>query len=167
MAQIYPTLENIKRLKVKPTEGELYLIEYLLSNLSDDIEIYFQPFLNGDRPDIILLQKGVGAAIIEVKDWNLNSYFVDENNKWHLKSNDIIIKSPLEQVNTYKDNMFNLHINGLLEEKLRNSKFYGRINTYVYFHNSTKDEIDNIFSILINHVKSKINTLNKKLNFRT
>lgn len=162
MAKIYPTIENIERLKVKPTEGELYLIEYLLSNLSDDIEIYFQPFLNGDRPDMILLQKGIGATIIEVKDWNLNSYFVDENNKWHLKSNDVIIKSPLEQVNTYKDNMFNLHINGLLEEKLRNSKFYGRINTYIYFHNSTKDEIDNIFSNLINPIKSKIDTLNKE-----
>lgn len=162
MAKIFPTIENIKRLKVKPTEGELYLIEYLLSNLSDDIEIYFQPFLNGDRPDIILLQKGIGATIIEVKDWNLNSYFVDENNKWHLKSNDVIIKSPLEQVNTYKDNMFNLHINGLLEEKLKNPKFYGRINTYIYFHNSVKDEIDNILSILINSIKSKINTLNER-----
>ena len=35
------------------------------------------------------------------------------------------------------------------------------INTYIYFHYSTKEEIDNIFSILTNPVKSKIDRLNK------
>ena len=92
MAQIYPSLENIKRLKVKPTSGESHLVEYLLNNFSDDVEIYFQPFLNVDRPDIVLLQKGIGVTIIEVKDWDLNSYIVDENNQWHLKSNNQRIK---------------------------------------------------------------------------
>ncbi len=162
MAQIYPSLENIKRLKVKPTSGESHLVEYLLNNFSDDVEIYFQPFLNGDRPDIVLLQKGIGVTIIEVKDWDLNSYIVDENNQWHLKSNNQRIKSPLEQVNTYKDNMFNLHINGLLEEKIKNTKFYGRINTFIYFHNSSKDKIDTIFSTLINSVKLKVGSINKE-----
>ncbi len=68
MAKIFPTFENIERLKVQPTEGELFLLKYLEEKFPDDVEVYFQPFLNGDMPDIILLKKGVGATIIEVKD---------------------------------------------------------------------------------------------------
>jgi len=165
MAKIFPTIENIKRLKVKPTEGELYLIEYLLSNFSDDIEIYFQPFLNGDRPDIILLQKGIGATIIEVKDWNLNNYFIDENNQWHLKSNSQKIKSPFQQVFHYKDNMFNLHINGILEEKIKNPKFYGRINVYVYFHNATKKDLINLYKDLNTITPNKLEKINRDIQY--
>lgn len=119
MAKIYPTLENIERLKINPTKGELFLIKYLMQHLPDDIEIYFQPFLNGDMPDIILMQKDVGVTIIEVKDWNLDLYKIDENNKWYLKQNNALLKSPFKQVFSYKHNMFNLHIDGLLEKKIK------------------------------------------------
>lgn len=139
MAKIFPTLENIERLKVKPTEGEFCLIKYLIKNLSDSIEIYFQPFLNGDMPDIILMQKNVGVSIIEVKDWNLDLYKIDQNNKWYLKKNNALLKSPFQQVYHYKDNMFNIHINGLLQKKIINAKFYGRINVFVYFYKATNN----------------------------
>lgn len=52
MAQLFPTYENIKRLKVKPTNGELYLLNFLTENLNDKVQIYFRPFINGDRPDV-------------------------------------------------------------------------------------------------------------------
>ena len=45
MAQIFPTIENIERLKEKPTEGEWFLLNYLVDNLDDEFEIYFQSFL--------------------------------------------------------------------------------------------------------------------------
>lgn len=154
MAKIFPTLENIARLKVKPTEGELFLIKYLINNLSNDIEIYFQPFLNGDIPDIILMQKNIGVSIIEVKDWSLELYKIDENNKWHLKQNNALLKSPFQQVFNYKDNLFNLHINGLLKEKIKNKQFYGRIQPYVYFHKSSKKDIDNFYSTILNYYRS-------------
>ena len=57
MAKIYPTIENIQRLKVKPTDGESFLINHLINNFNDDVEIFFQPFLNSDRPDFVLLKK--------------------------------------------------------------------------------------------------------------
>ena len=80
MAQIFPTIENIERLKERPTEGEWFLLNYLLENLDDDFEIYFQSFLGISRPDIIIMKKGCGVAVIEVKDWNPGKYFIDENN---------------------------------------------------------------------------------------
>lgn len=164
MASLYPSLENIKRLKNKPTEGEMFLIDYLLETLPSDIEIYFQPFLNGARPDIVLMQKNVGVTIIEVKDWDLEHYKLDTNNKWYLKQNNTHLKSPFQQVFDYKDDMFNLHINGLLQAKIKNRQFYGRINTFVYFHNAITSELNNFHRGIKEHYQSLQNQNNE--NFR-
>ena len=161
MAKIYPNIENIQRLKVKPTDGEWFLINYLLHNFDDDAEIYFQPFLNSDRPDFVLIRKGVGAIIIEVKDWNLDSYYIDETNNWFVKSLNQHIKTPFRQVFNYKDNMFSLHVNGLLENKIKNKDFYGRIQVYVYFHKSTKKELDSFFNFPKSFYKNKSNEINE------
>lgn len=161
MAKIYPNIENIQRLKVKPTDGEWFLINYLLHNFDDDAEIYFQPFLNSDRPDFVLIRKGVGAIIIEVKDWNLDSYYIDETNNWFVKSLNQHIKTPFRQVFNYKDNMFSLHVNGLLENKIKNKDFYGRIQVYVYFHKSTKKELDSLFNFPKSFYKNKSNEINE------
>lgn len=166
MAKIFPNVENIKRLKVSPTEGEWALLNFLLNKFSDDIEIYFQPFLNGDRPDIILMQKNVGVSIIEVKDWNLDSYEVTENNKWYVKSINQIIKSPFKQVFAYKDNLFNLHINGLLKEKIKNKNFYGRIKPFVYFHKSTKNGIKSFYSTSLNALREKEQNVQSKFKLK-
>lgn len=166
MAQIFPTIENIKRLKVPPTNGEWHLLNYFIEHLPESVEIYFQPFLNGDMPDIMLLQKDAGVTIIEVKDWNLNLYNIDKNNHWHLTENGAILKSPYQQVFRYKTNLFNLHIDGMLEAKLKNKQFFGRINSYVYFHHATKKSLSDFFSFIkleYKEIEQKIHeSFNKK-----
>lgn len=160
MGVLSPSLENVKKLKVQPTDGEWCLLNYFIENLPNDIEVYFQPFLNGDMPDIILMHKNIGVTIIEVKDWDLNSYYLnlEKNNlgNWTLKQNNHILKSPFKQVFRYKDNMFNLHINGLLEKKILNKKFYGRINVFVYFHNATSSALKLFYSQIINSIELEI-----------
>jgi hypothetical protein len=146
MAQLKPTIENIKRLKVQPTPGEWFLIEYLTKTLADDYEIYFQPFLNGDRPDFVIMHKNIGVIIIEVKDWALNCYRIDKENKWYLKKGNCLLKSPFQQVYAYKHNIFNLHINGFVEKQILNKSFYKLITPFVYFHNYSKNEIANFHS---------------------
>lgn len=110
MAQFFPPLEQIKKLKVQPEKGEWHFLHFLEETLDDSYEIYFQTFLNGDRPDIILMRKNAGVMIIEVKDWQLAHYYIDEKQKWRLRSNNALIKSPLSQVTSYKENLFYLHI---------------------------------------------------------
>ncbi len=148
MAIIFPTLENIKRLKTKPTEGESFLLHALMEQFSDDenVEIYFQPFLNGDRPDIILMKKNVGVTIIEVKDWDLAKYEVDIYNKWYVKNIKQNIKSPFQQVFAYKENLFSLHINGLLEKKIINNYFNERIQVFVYFHKVSENDFKSFYA---------------------
>src|SRR5438270_6200658 len=83
--------------------------------------------------------------IVEVKDWNLQSYSVDARNRWYLKSNQHQVKSPFQQAFAYKKNFFDIHVNGLLEKGIENHNFYRIIETYVYFHGSTKQDISNLY----------------------
>ena len=57
MAILFPSLPVICRLKVPPTDGELYLCELLKEKLDDNCYVFFNPYLDGDRPNIIVLKK--------------------------------------------------------------------------------------------------------------
>ncbi len=142
MSTLLPSEENITRLKVQPTEGEKHLLDFLKTHLPNNCEIYYHPFLNGDQPDFIVMRKNYRVMIIEVKDWDLESYKIDNNKKWRLKHNNAIIKSPIAQVKTYKDNLYNLHIENLLENKIDNQNFFGIVSCAVYFHNANQDTLN-------------------------
>ena len=141
MAIFYPDLEKIKTLTVPPEEGELHLLNFLKNNLNDSYEVFFNPFLNGDRPDIIIMRKGFGVMIIEVKDWKFANYYLDDKRKWRLKQNHAYLKSPLDQVLQYKENIYNLHIENLLEKKIKNFKYWTIVCCAVYFHNQNQSSI--------------------------
>lgn len=152
MAKFLPTLEQVELLKVKPTEGERKLLHFLNSALDDSYEVYFQPYLNGDNPDVIILRENSGAMIIEVKDWNLDSYELNNSRNWQLKNVNNkfggrqVVKSPIQQVFEYKENLYNLHIDTLLEKRIKNPKFLSIITCAVYFHNATKNQVDNFLT---------------------
>ena len=162
MAIVFPTIENIKRLKVQPTEGEWFLLNYLIDKLDDTIEIFFQPFLNGDRPDIVLMKEGAGVVIIEVKDWRLDSYRVDKENQWFVKNKkgDILIRSPINQVKSYKSNLYRLHISGLFEYRLAKPAIDKLITPFVYFHGSSKSDIANLYQSAISQIQTEIDKNN-------
>lgn len=145
MAKVYPAFETIKKFKQRPTEGELRLLEFLMENLDDDYEIFFNPYLNGDRPDVIVFRKGYGLLIFEVKDWNLSNYLIDkqsEHNVWIYKGARAKVKSPLEQVYKYKENLFELHVDGLLACKINDIRKMKAISCVVYFHKASEQEVN-------------------------
>ena len=147
MAILIPTLEAAKSGKQKPTEGEVFLLEFLETHFDDQVEVYFQPCFNGDRPDIVLMSPVMGLIIIEVKDWNLDLYSIDKNNNWavSLPSGSQQVKSPFQQAYRYKKNFFEIHVNGLLEKSLKSEKFFKLIKIYVYFHNGSKRALDRLY----------------------
>lgn len=156
MAQFIPSLEVISKFRVQPTEGECSLLRFLERSLDDTFEVYFNPFLNGDRPDVVIMRRGGGVLIIEVKDWDLAAYKLDEKKHWHLKypQNDkeahAYIKSPIDQVLKYKENLYNLHVEKLLENNIKNPKLWGVVTCGVYFHIATQAQIN---ELLINPYK--------------
>ncbi len=155
MAILYPDWNTIYKLHQKPTAGELHLLHYLDDNLDDDYEIFFQANINGDRPDIVLMRNNSGVLIIEVKDWNLNSYR-NQNGEWYVKKDgrEYLKLSPFEQVKKYKENLYDLNVPSLLEKNIKNSKMFSVVGCSVYFHNANKE--------LLNKFLNNENLDNKK-----
>ena len=142
MAKVYPSLDVIKNFKLKPTPGEWKILTFLNDNLSDEYEIYFQPYLNGDRPDLIIFRENSGFMVIEVKDWQLSSYRINEDGDWCLRSNGQVIKSPINQVDKYKNNLLTLHIEDLYFDFLRKAKTWSVGNSCIFFSNAREEEIN-------------------------
>nr|WP_281494916.1 NERD domain-containing protein/DEAD/DEAH box helicase [Marinobacter sp. S6332] len=147
VAVVYPDFENIQRLKVKPTDGELALVSFLKDNLDDTYEVFFNPYLDGDRPDVIILKKGVAVFVVEIKDWDLDSYSIDKSNSWKVfdgkKYNRI--GSPHAQAFRYKKNLYDLHIPVVGLASLRNKNFFNLVDCFVYFHKSKNIDVDLIY----------------------
>ncbi len=139
MAQLFPPIEVIRQLK--KTAGEEHLLTALQQHLDDSFEVYFQPFLNGDNPDIIVLRRSHGLLIIEVKDWRLAYYRLTRGKHWILEKNNSRLKSPLVQVFDYKRNLYELHIDSLLEKKIANPAMFDLIGCMVYFHNEDEASV--------------------------
>lgn len=104
----------------------------------------------------MIVKKGFGIVIIEVKDWDLKHYEINNKNQWLLKHNNAVIKSPYAQVFSYKKNMFEIHVNGLLEKKMKNKNFYKLISVYVYFHNANHQDILDLYSREISAIDKQI-----------
>ncbi len=144
MAKFYPSISTIEKFtKTPPTEGEWALLRFLEKHLEgkDQFEVYFNPYLNGDRPDIIIMVKNQGVLIIEVKDWHLEAYEINEKKQWVSKKNNAIIKSPIEQVLKYKRNLYDLHVNHLLAQKISDFKLFNVVSCAVYFHCADYEDI--------------------------
>lgn len=163
MAIIYPDIENIQRLKVPPTPGEWSLINYLKSHLEDTYEVFFNPYLDGDRPDIIILKEHCSAFIIEVKDWDLKNYKITENNRWEVfdGSKSSSKASPQSQAFRYKKNLYDLHLPVVGLARLTNPNFYNLVHCFVYFHNSDKSAIDALYFPAEDRQKEEQSRLNQ------
>ena len=142
MAIFYPTIEKINQFKVQPTDGERALLSFLERTLDDSFEVYFNPFLNGDRPDVLIMRKGYGVMVIEVKDWNLDNFQLNEKRKWVYIPNNSVVKSPIDQVLKYKNNLFDLHVADLLQVKIKDFRNFNIVSCAVYFHCANKSYLE-------------------------
>lgn len=166
--RVIPSWEQVKQFKQPLTDGEICLLKFLDDNLKkDDLYkegdltkyngwlIFVQPFLNGSRPDIIIFNSNVGAQIFEVKDWNLENYKF-ETGRDTINSSEVFcvrdkngvycpIKSPIKQVEYYKDKIIGQLIPQIGENVDKNKQSYGLIKTAVYFHKSTTEKVQNLF----------------------
>lgn len=144
MAKLIPSIDHILKMMVPPTDGELTLLRFLDSNLDDSFEVFFNPYMNGDRPDIVIVRKRHGVLVVEVKDWDLDAYRLDERKHWVLKDNSSTrVSSPIEQVLKYKENLFTLHLDELFEKRIRDYKYMKMISCAVYFHNASQAKVEN------------------------
>lgn len=143
MAKIFPNWEIIEKFHNKLLDSEHKIVSYLDSHLSDDWEIYVQSFLNGSRPDVVILNPKIGIMIIEVKEWELEKYFF-ENEKLYVKTikGNKHKENPINQARYYRDNLISLipRMDEIIREDFR------LISIGVYFHNENEKNIKSLFS---------------------
>lgn len=150
MATFFPSLDTISKFKVQPTAGEWTVLHFLEKVLDDSYEVYFNPYLNGDRPDVLIMRQGNGVMVIEVKDWNLSNFTLNEKKKWVYTPNGSVVKSPIDQVLKYKRNLYDLHVDKLMEMSISNIKLFNVVTCAVYFHCASQTEVEDM---LINPYK--------------
>lgn len=147
MANLFPSLEEIKNKKIKITEGEKILLEFLNRELNDDYEVYFKPNINGDKPQIVIVREKYGIIILGVKDWELQDYYIDESGNFRKKKDFNVFKSPFKQVKEFKNNLYDLHSESLLKKSIYNPSIYNLVQCSIYFHkenlDSVKKKLDN------------------------
>lgn len=148
MATLYPKIEDIQNLKPPLTPGEKYITDFLVQILDSSWEIFVQPYMNGDKPDIVLLNKNRGMLFIEVKDYQLNSYSLS-GDKFEVRTPAGLhrIQNPYDQVYRYKKDIYEYYMVDLWAESFRYTRYWKLIGCMLYFHNSNSTEIDSFFQL--------------------
>lgn len=77
---LYPEMALIQ--KMSPSEGERSILNFLWKTLSSDYEVYYKPFINGNTLDIVIVRRKYGIILIDICDWELNEYAINESGYW-------------------------------------------------------------------------------------
>lgn len=90
------------------TAGERLFFRTLKTFLPDDYIVYFEPEIQGRRPDFVIIGPDLGIVVLEVKDYTKNTLFQINHDEWHIvttSGDQAMIKSPMKQA---RDNMFHV-----------------------------------------------------------
>lgn len=97
--------ENIRS---TATAGERLFFRTLKTYLPDDYIVYFEPEIQGKRPDFVIIGPDLGIVVLEVKDYTKNTLFQINHDEWHIvttSGDQAVLKSPMKQA---RDNMFHV-----------------------------------------------------------
>lgn len=156
--RIFPTIDQIKEFRNPLTEGEFALLEYLEKYLPNTWEIYVQPYLNGDRPDIVILNPNAGMIFFEIKDWSSGLYYLKEEEFENTQSKELEkykqyyvrtpkgdqkIPNPVNKVDRYREKLMGYYVPVIGENTDMNKKVLSAYKLAVYFHYlSTAEALD-------------------------
>ena len=122
-----------------------YVLESL-KKIFNNSNIYYKPLINGDMPDILILEEDKGVILIEICTIKLSDYTIKDKNTFKSKNTDKIILSPIKKLSNFKNNLFKSHIDGLLVEKVKsNNKAFNIIKNVVIFQYEINKSILDFF----------------------
>ncbi|WP_312476665.1 3'-5' exonuclease [Neobacillus sp.] len=90
------------------TAGERLFFRTLKTYLPDDYIVYFEPEIQGRRPDFVIIGPDLGIVVLEVKDYTRNTLLQINHDEWHIvatSGEQAVVKSPIKQA---RDNMFHV-----------------------------------------------------------
>ncbi|WML48477.1 3'-5' exonuclease [Neobacillus sp. PS3-34] len=142
------------------TMGERLLFRTLKTYLPDDYIVYFEPEIQGRRPDFVIIGPDLGLIVLEVKDYTKNTLFQLNHDEWHIvttSGDQAVIKSPMKQA---RDNMFRVvdalkkdkslvQLDGKFKFQLKFPYGHGVVFTRLF----SKDMVENsLYSIIEPHL---------------
>jgi hypothetical protein len=133
MAKVFRSVEQIRKFTPAAEPGELVLMEFLARELDDRYEVFFQPTMDGDKPDVVILRQRWGVAIVAVKDWDLGSYDFTREGVCRVKSDGALLPSPIK-VHQYNKHLIDLYLPDLCAETAVDARLFAVVSTAVYFH---------------------------------
>lgn len=132
------------------TKGERILFNTLKMYLPDDYIVYYEPEIEGRRPDFVIIGPDLGLVVLEVKDYTKSSLYQINKEEWILRSSTgelCATKCPLKQARDYtfhiasvlkKDNNL-IHTDGKYAFHLRFPYGYGVVFTRL----TARDMVEN------------------------
>ena len=105
---IDPPKDQWRRLPTPLMPGEDTVYNLFNDTLPLDWEMYIQPYLNGLRPDLVLLNPNAGIAVFEVKDWIFSTIEKCVKSEYR-------IQNPLEKISLYKNHLLEIYCPRLKE----------------------------------------------------
>lgn len=126
MAYMIP--ENIPR---KATAGERTLFGTLKDHLPDDYIVYYEPDINGRRPDFVIIGPDLGLVVLEVKDYTVNTLYELYPDEWRIYSSAgtlETVKNPYKQA---RENAF--HVVNLLKKDKNLVQLGGQFHGHLKF----------------------------------
>lgn len=126
--------------------------------LREEDIILIKPNINGDKPDMVIVRPNKGILLVHIFDDDLKNYhFFQEskeiNGKIEIfertsmiqKGDYLPITSPLTTIDTYQDDLVRLHLEGMLNKVLEESKNWSIIKKLVFFSQNTSQEANEFF----------------------
>jgi hypothetical protein len=106
---------------------------------------YFQPFLNGIQPDLLILNETIGLIIILNSTLDLELCSIDENNRWLSETSENELISPFYEVTLWRNRIVHEYSEVYIERFFDNINFRNRIKTFVFFPGATQEKIERFF----------------------
>lgn len=119
---------------------------HLALNAGSDDSVFFKPDINGCRPDIVIVCRNKGVAIITICEDNLET--IEKDNKAGDKTDKKTTSdiSVLDSLNKYRDDIIKLYNDQFLGKALSNSKYFGIIKCVCIFTACLKSDIENFLN---------------------
>ncbi|MDQ8738722.1 3'-5' exonuclease [Paenibacillus sp. LHD-38] len=71
-------------IRTSATAGERLLFRTLKAYLADDYVVYYEPEIEGSRPDFVIIGPDLGLVVLEVKDYTPSALFQIDHDEWQL-----------------------------------------------------------------------------------
>ena len=145
--RIEPSLGELKNLKTPLNQGEVFFLNYLVSELPVEWEIYIQPPLNGLRPDFVILHPENGIGVFEVKDWS-SSLKLRHNKGGRLmiappnQDREVVhSQQPIPQISKYRS-----EIKDVFCPSMNDRKYFSAIYCGLVFPQWTRERLNELFN---------------------